>query len=213
MSLLDVYYNEKVLGDPSKYTFSDSPVYSVPPDSPVTSQYLDFISKLPFIDAPEAFGLHENASISSALQESESLLSTVLSLQPREASGKQISREDSIGNLSKSIEGCLPENFDIRIAQEKYPVKYSESMNTVLVQELYRFNKLLVVVKKSLHDIQKALRGEIVMSPILEDLGNSLYDMKVPKLWAEVAYPSLKPLGSWVKDLSQRLKFFAGLDR
>jgi len=29
----------------------------------------------------------------------------------------------------------------------------------------------------------------------------------VPKLWEEVAYPSLKPLGSWINDLKERVKF------
>ena len=32
---------------------------------------------------------------------------------------------------------------------------------------------------------------------------------KVPKLWEEVAYPSLKPLGSWISDLKERVKFMS----
>ena len=36
------------------------------------------------------------------------------------------------------------------------------------------------------------------------------YDLiinKVPKNWQKVAYPSLKPLTSWIKDLNQRVIF------
>ena len=31
--------------------------------------------------------------------------------------------------------------------------------------------------------------------------------VQVPRLWASAAYPSLKPLSSWVKDLVLRLHF------
>ena len=45
------------------------------------------------------------------------------------------------------------------------------------------------------------------MSGELETMGNSMVTGKVPGAWAKAAYPSRKPLGSWVLDLIARLKF------
>jgi len=35
----------------------------------------------------------------------------------------------------------------------------------------------------------------------------SMLNNKVPELWASFAYPSLKPLSSWVENLKQRIEF------
>ena len=70
-----------------------------------------------------------------------------------------------------------------------------------------RFNRLVHVVSTSLIAIEKALKGQVVMSAELESMGNSMVKGKVPLMWVAVAYPSLKPLGSWITDLLQRLDF------
>lgn len=80
-------------------------------------------------------------------------------------------------------------------------------MNTVLTQELMRFNRLIELVETALKDVQKAMKGLVVMSAELEQMGNSMVIGKVPVLWSSVAYPSLKPLGAWVNDLLDRLAF------
>jgi dynein heavy chain len=137
------------------------------------------------------------------------MFETLLALQPRSSAAGGQSRESTINNLAHDIEAQLPLNFDIESARRRYPVSYAESMNTVLVQELVRYNRLLDVVKRSLSDLQKAVKGEVVMSSELEQMGDSMFNGQVPRLWSVVAYPSLKPLGAWVQDLKRRLTMFA----
>ena len=45
------------------------------------------------------------------------------------------------------------------------------------------------------------------MSEELEMVYTSFLNNTVPSLWANAAYPSLKPLGSWVADLVLRCAF------
>ena len=88
----------------------------------------------------------------------------------------------------------------------KFPIMYHESMNTVLRQEQQKFNRLLRVLKSTLHDVQLAVQGLAVMSSDLEDVANSFFNQWVPSVWEAVAYPSLKPLAAWVTDLFDRVK-------
>ncbi len=45
------------------------------------------------------------------------------------------------------------------------------------------------------------------MSSELDVFYNSLLNNQVPILWSEIAYPSLKNLSSWFKNLKERVKF------
>ena len=45
------------------------------------------------------------------------------------------------------------------------------------------------------------------MSNDLDDVLKNMFDNRVPESWAKVAYPSLKPFGSWILDFLKRLEF------
>lgn len=114
---------------------------------------------------------------------------------------------ETLEELARDISVKIPPMYDIEKALILFPVRYDESMNTVLTQELMRFNRLTQEITMTLREVQKAIKGLVVMSAELEQMGNSMVIGKVPILWSSVAYPSLKPLGSWVVDFLERIKF------
>jgi dynein heavy chain len=82
------------------------------------------------------------------------------------------------------------------------------SLDIVLKQEIERFNRLLSKISQTLSEIQRAIKGEVVMSMELDLMYTAMMNNQVPGLWEKVAYPSLKPLASWMIDLQQRMVFF-----
>jgi len=209
--ILEDFMSEAVLSNTHNalHAFDAAGAYTVPAEGTSAAAYREHIMALPQNDTPDVFGLHDNAALSSAVKESTILLNSVLAMQPKTTSGSGLSRFDVVSAIARDIESKLPANFDIIAAGKKFPTVYNNSMNTVLVQELVRFNRLLDKVRSSLSSLQKAIKGEQIMSLDLEKMADALFDGQVPDMWAAVAYPSLKPLGAWVIDLLARLSMFS----
>ncbi|XP_070559445.1 dynein axonemal heavy chain 12-like isoform X2 [Ptychodera flava] len=205
LTILNDFYNPKVISE-AKYKFSPSGIYYAPPKGSY-EDYVEFIKAMPLMQKPEVFGMHDNVDISRELQETRQLFNNVLLTQGSRGGGASGKSDDTLLEIAKDILSKLPKNYDLEAALGKYPVEYSESMNTVLVQEMERFNRLLQTIRTSIVNLQKAIKGLVVMSADLESVASSLLIGKVPEMWAKRSYPSLKPLGSYVNDFLQRLKF------
>ena len=124
--------------------------------------------------------MHDNAAITSSILETSKLLSNALSLLPRSTAAGAKTWGEMLAETAGIVEGQLPELFDLEKISIQYPTLYEDSSNTILTQELERYNKLLNRVKISLRDVQRALKGEVVMSTELETMGNSIVNGKVP---------------------------------
>ncbi|OQS06495.1 dynein heavy chain [Thraustotheca clavata] len=208
--LLGRFYTTDVLKD--DYSFDERAQYIVPEDVDYEG-YLKFIEGLPLVAPPNVFGLHDNATITKDQNETTILCTNVLRTQATGGSSggdsKGLSQEETVDAMAADILSRLPENFDMEVAAIRYPVKWNESMNTVVCQELVRFNNLLSVVRSSLKSLRKAIQGLVVMSAELENVSLSLFYGKIPAMWIAKSYPSLKPLSSYVSDLLERISFFA----
>jgi dynein heavy chain len=204
--VLEDFYCPEMLNKNHKMSVSGK--YFVPTVGELPS-YIDFIKEeLPINDLTEIFGLHENAEITSAIGITNNMLAVALTLQGASTSGGSGKSQDEIINeLATDLLKKVPKNFDIETAAKKHPICYEDSMNTVLQQELLRYNRLISVVRSSLINVGKAIKGEVPLSVELEDVINSLFNNLVPEIWHKRAYPSLKPLASWIIDFLERLTF------
>uniref|UniRef100_A0A803SX01 Dynein axonemal heavy chain 6 n=1 Tax=Anolis carolinensis TaxID=28377 RepID=A0A803SX01_ANOCA len=111
-------------------------------------------------------------------KETNTLINTILDVQPRSTTqGTGKSNDEIVEELATSI-------------LAKIPVKLS-----------------LLNFQNSLQTLNKAIAGFVVMSEEMERVYQSFLNNQVPTLWANKAYPSLKPLGGWVKDLVLRIAF------
>jgi len=200
-------YCEDVMEDGHKFSPSGL-YYSVEFDERAPHKtYMKYIDSLPLNPDPEAFGLHENAEIICAETETRDIFSGILSLEANDSTGSGKSREEIIDECAAGILQRMPSHFDVESVRMAYPLRYEESMNTVLLQECMRYNPLIRKINKSLPQLRKALKGLVVMTEELEEVSNALLVQTVPKSWAALAYPSLKPLDPWISELLQRIEF------
>ena len=203
-AILERFFNHDVLhvGAP----LSGSGVYTMP-DAATAEEFVAIIEGLPLVAEPEIFGFHENANITKDTKETGAMFTTVLLTEGGGSGGGGSGNDEAISTTAHDILAKLPDAYDMEGAQVAYPVLWEQSMNTVLCQELQRFNNLTNVMKKSLVDVDKAVKGIVVMSGPLEKLGESLVFGTIPLMWKAKSYPSFKPLAGYVQDLLARLEF------
>lgn len=205
-TVLRSYINEDVISQP-EFSYSASTSLTVP----TTNGYepiLSFIRQLPEEQTPELFGIHVNGDISRQLNDTRELVDSVVKASGKVSSGNSSKSDERLNEMAIDILKKLPKPFIIAEVQQRYPVNYNQSMNTVLVQEMIRYNRLIETIISSLDNLLRALKGLVVMSADLEEVCKMMLLGKVPLSWMSKSFPSLKGLGSYIDNLIARLEFF-----
>jgi dynein heavy chain len=177
LTILADYYTEKIFDD--SYTFSPSGLYFSPKHGEYES-YMEFARGFPQFPEPEIFGFHSNAAITKDLNDTANTLEAILLTQQQAGGGADADQDEKVRRIADNILSEVPKPFDVKSAEQKYPVKYEQSMNTVLTQELIRFNVLIRTIRSSLENLKKAIKGEVLLSSDLEAALGQLIDGKVP---------------------------------
>lgn len=165
MVILEVYYQEAILED--GYQFSPSGIYFAPKHGDYES-YIQYAQSLPQFPEPEIFGFHANAAITKNMNETNATLEAILLTQQSGGGGADSNQDATVNKIADSVLKDVPLPFNVREAEKKFPVKYEQSMNTVLTQELTRYNSLISTIRNSMNEMKKAIKGEVLLSPELE---------------------------------------------
>ncbi|KAJ1520022.1 hypothetical protein ONE63_004252 [Megalurothrips usitatus] len=206
LTYISQFFNDDVL-DTAYFRLSSLATYYIPRDGSLQS-YRDYIKVLPSVDQPQAFGQHPNADITALISESRVLTETLTSIQSSTSSGKEGElKEDRVSQLASDVLLKIPEPIDYE-RTEKLIGFVKTPLDVILLQEITRYNGLLVVIRDSLKELQKAIRGEVVMSTQLEEILDCIYEGRVPSAWLKT-YSSMMPLGSWTRDLIFRVEHFS----
>ena len=205
---LNFYMKDELLDEAEMYPFAeDEPGVSFMSPAPTTfEKYIEHIDTTMGADTPIAFGLHPNAEIDFRTQQSNTMFTTLLELQPREASG-----EDGAASPQQVAEQCaadLLEKFGEKLFDVEELVRSLDEQGpyqNVFIQEMDVMNVLLVEMKRSIKELQLGFAGELTMSDAMETMMDCLYMDKLPPNWAKRSWPTMRGLISWTANFTDRL--------
>ena len=167
--------------------------------------YNNMVETLPLINPPGIFGLHANAEISYLNIAADNMWLCLIDLQPRlVAGGGGMSREEHIAATASDIQAKVPKEYDLMLIAKQIGVDRTPAQ-IVLLQELERFNTLVVTMSRSLSDLQKALVGEIGMSDSLDELGVEVFNGFLPSMFRRLAPNTQMKLGPWIGHFTRRM--------
>lgn len=206
-TILKTFSNEKILED--GYTYSQSGIYQCP-ESQKLADFREYVSQLPYKEEPEIFGMHENANIVYETKEANFFLRTIVESQTKNISSAGNDNDELALEMVQKIKTVLFKSITLENMKPELLSKDANDrvhpLTTVVMQEAERFNKLLKIVRNNLKDLEKGIKGLIVMSENLEKVYASFLINQVPAVWSENGFLSTKSLASWVEDFCIRIE-------
>ena len=188
--------------DFSLATLSDGKKYRLP-SATEHAGFVAEIESLDPVDSSEVFGMSVYADIACRMKETKEMLETLTETRPKEGGGAAPgqSKDDIIQALAKKRLASITNTYPASLIQEMvsklkgpkgYPTEdadrkpisgFTIPLNVFLSQELQRMDRITGIIKKTFTDIIESIDGQILMTPVIVDSIDALYNNKVPTNW------------------------------
>lgn len=205
-TILKMFACEQILDEDYKY--SSSGIY-YSPSLRKLDDFKTFVNELPYKEEPEIFGMHENASIVYETKEANFFLRTILESQTKISNTTESTNDAIVMEVLNKIKTLLKGAINLDDIKTDLMTQDAKDrvlpLTTVLLQETERYNKLLNLIHGNLIDLEKGIKGLIVLSESLEEIYETILLNQVPKLWSKNGYLSTKSLAAWIDDFALRI--------
>ena len=206
-AILDDLYTQEVLNT-EEYYINGVKDYSISYFENYEPYYEKYAIQLPDAENPEVLGLHHNTLIRKQIDEGNLIISSLDAMQKGNESNLLSNKLKILSNIQKLAEEKLIKEFNVDEIKKKFPIKYEDCMNSILIQEIMRYNNLLSLIFRSLNDCVQAFMGHLPLTDEIEEMANEIIQEQTPSNWIKASYPSRKPIRSWINDLANRIQFF-----
>jgi len=208
------FMRDELLDEMDMIPYAEGKLSWMSPQPGPHEKYLEHIETMP-AESPLFFGMHPNAEINFRTVQCENLFAKLMNLVGGATGGDS----DEIGASPMAIAEAMTAEILEEVQEKKFPVDdVNRSMSDeekgpyqyVFMQEADYMNGLVYEMVRGLQELQLGFKGELTMSPQMEDLADSLYLENLPMWWVKLGFPSTRPLKSWRINLQARCEQLDG---
>jgi len=205
---LSYFMRDELLDEIDMIPYADGKLSWPSPQPGPHEKFLEHIETMPG-ESPLFFGMHPNAEINFRTVACMRTCEQLMSLTGGGSGGDDEGGGQSPMDMARDAAGEILEE----IIEKKFPTdEISKGLSEeekgpyqfVFLQESDYMNGLVYEMVRGLQELQLGFKGELTMSPQMEDMANALFLEKLPFWWAKLGFPSTRPLKSWRVNLQDR---------
>ncbi|KAK9507674.1 hypothetical protein O3M35_007479 [Rhynocoris fuscipes] len=179
--------------------------YYIPNNTQGKPPFIKFINCVwPEEETPEIFGIHSNVHVILTADVSKDYLNTLLLLPLDLHAVSKQTKEEQVSSTAFDIITKIYPPVDYEFAKKQ--LQRVSITNSMLLNEVFLYNKLADLIRLSTDCLLKAIQGKIIITDDLEDIFYKLYKKEVPDCWSK-AYPTRRNLPQWIDNLELRINY------